>query len=178
MKQLLLMIAVVVLVGCGEKEAAKKPTPKPPNAVPNSSDAKTAIEQAIRIAAREQGGVENIRILEIRSIQLTDINPLAALTQLESLMLFDCQLTDIRPLVKLTRLTYLNLHANKIEDVSDLIRLTMLKELYLDSNQITDVSGLSGLKQLERLHLRENYDLNKAQIAELQKALPDCTILH
>ena len=41
-----------------------------------------------------------------------------------------------------------------------------------------DVSPLKELKQLVSLHLKDNPDLTKAQIAELQKALPNCKISH
>ena len=42
--------------------------------------------------------------------------------------------------------------------------------------QLTDVKGLEKLTQLKTLNLRSNPDLTKAQIAELQKALPNCKI--
>jgi len=38
--------------------------------------------------------------------------------------------------------------------------------------------GLEKLTQSEELALADNPDLTKAQIAELQKALPKCKILH
>jgi len=38
------------------------------------------------------------------------------------------------------------------------------------------VKGLEKLAQLEKLYLQDNPNLTKAQIAELQKALPKCNI--
>jgi 5-bromo-4-chloroindolyl phosphate hydrolysis protein len=38
------------------------------------------------------------------------------------------------------------------------------------------VKGLEKLTKLENLYLRDNLDLTKAQIDELEKALPDCRI--
>jgi len=55
-------------------------------------------------------------------------------------------------------------------------KLTQLKTLYLGKNQLTDVKGLENLTQLTYLDLRANPDLTKAQIDQLQKALPKCTI--
>jgi hypothetical protein len=40
------------------------------------------------------------------------------------------------------------------------------------------VKGLEKLTQLEKLILYVNPDLTKAQIDELQKALPKCKIIH
>ena len=61
-------------------------------------------------------------------------------------------------------------------DVEGLEKLIHLKELRLINNQLTDVKGLEKLTQLEVLNIRGNPDLTKAQIDELQKALPNCKI--
>jgi hypothetical protein len=58
---------------------------------------------------------------------------------------------------------------------ADLEKVTRLD---LGRNQLTDVKGLERLTQLKNLWLKDNPDLTKAQIAELQKALPKCKIEH
>jgi hypothetical protein len=50
--------------------------------------------------------------------------------------------------------------------------------LKLHGNQPTEVTGLEKLTKLTFLNLEDNPDLTKAQIAELQKALPNCNISH
>ena len=65
---------------------------------------------------------------------------------------------------------------NQLTDVKGLEKLTQLRELYLIDNQLTDVKGLEKLTKLLRLSLSNNPDLTKAQIAELQKTLPNCKI--
>ena len=104
MKQILLMIAVVALVGCGKKS-------------PTVEIANPIVEKAIR----------------------------------EELF---------KPKGKLTK--------------ADLENVTWLS---LALNQLTEVpKGLENLTQLKTLRLTNNPDLTKAQIAELQKALPKCKI--
>jgi len=56
------------------------------------------------------------------------------------------------------------------------VDLEKVKELYLGYNQLTSVKGLEKLTQLEDLWLEDNPALTKAQIDELQKALPKCEI--
>ena len=56
---------------------------------------------------------------------------------------------------------------------ADLEKVTIL---VLDGNQLTDVKGLEKLTQLQGLALSGNPGLTKAQIGELQKALPKCKI--
>jgi len=106
MKVLISILIGLLVGGCAS-------TPK---VVPNSPEAKAAIEAAIRKAAKK---------------------PTGELTQ------------------------------------ADLEKVTKLN---LDYNKLTDVKGLEKLTKLERLVLMYNLDLTKAQIAELQKALPKCNI--
>ena len=63
-----------------------------------------------------------------------------------------------------------------LTDVKGLEKLTNLTQLELNGNKLTDVKGLEKLTQLKMLRLQDNPDLTKAQIAELQKALPKCKI--
>ena len=77
----------------------------------------------------------------------------------------------------LEKVELLDLSVNQLSEVpKGLEKLDQLKTLYLYGNQLTDVKGLEKLTQLEELVLADNPDLTKAQIAELQKALPNCEI--
>ena len=120
------------------------------------------IETAIRKAAKKPTGeltkvdYEKVKSLSIYSKQLTDVKGLENLTQLKTLNLSDNELTDVKGLEKLTQLTWLSLLGNKL----------------------TDVTALEKLTQLTSLNLYNNPNLRKAQIDELQKALPNCKITH
>ena len=147
-------------------------------------------------------GLENLTKLTVLNIyenKLTDVKGLEKLTQLDYLSLGSNQLTDLKGLEKLAQLTNLNLSSNQLTEVpKELEKLTQLRELWLDDNQLTSVKGLENLTKLEELYLHasqltdvkglerltqlknlwldNNPDLTKAQIDELQKALPKCRI--
>ena len=94
-----------------------------------------------------------------------------------TLSLANNALTNTKGLEKLTQLKFLHLGNNQLTDVKGLEKLTQLKTLYLSNNQLTEVpKGLEKLMNLTGLDIRYNPDLTKAQIAELQKALPKCNI--
>ena len=77
----------------------------------------------------------------------------------------------------LEKVTKLSFSGKKLTEVpKGLEKLTKLEELYLNINELTDVKGLEKLTQLTVLHLDKTPGLTKAQIAELQKALPKCNI--
>ena len=186
MKQILLMIAVVALVGCGKKDDGNtgvvNPNKPSPKAVPvNIAD--PIVEKAIRKKIKKRSGeltkadYEKVETLYLSGNQLTNVKGLEKLTQLTELDLSLNKLTDVKGLEKLTKLKTLDLGGNKLTVVSNgLENLTQLRQLGLSDNKLTDVKGLEKLTQLRYLNLLNNPDLTKAQIAELQKALPNCDI--
>ena len=151
MKQILLMIAVVALVGCGEKKVPKQheeaPTaPKVKVKKPESPTVEISdpiVEEAIRKQLKKPTG------------ELTE----AELASVTSLSLYDTQITDagLMELAKLKQLTSLDLRYAQITNAG-------LKELVK-------------CKQLTGLHLYDT-KVTKAGVAELKKALPKCRINH
>ena len=124
--------------------------------------------------------LENLAKLE--SLLLSD-NKLAEvpkglekLTQLKDLYINNNKLKVVKDLENLTQLTWLELSSNQLTDLKGLEKLTKLEFLNLYNNQLTDLKGLEKLTQLGELELRDNPDLTKAQIDQLQKALPKCRI--
>ena len=119
-----------------------------------------------------------LRELELSNNKITNLSALQGLKELTRLSLYNNKISDVSALKELTNLKDLQLGRNSISDVSDLRKLIQLNDLLLYKNNISDVSPLKELKQLVSLHLKDNPDLTKAQIDELQKALPKCEITH
>ena len=165
-KQILLIIAVVALVGCGEskeeKAAKAKAAAAETKAAAEAEESAKIIETAIRKAAKKLTGeltkadYEKVRRLFLRFNQLTEAP---------------------KGLEKLPQLKQLHLEHNQLTDVTGLENLKQLESLNLVGNKLTDVKDLENLTQLTELWLKDNPDLTKAQIAELKKALPECKIL-
>ena len=168
------ILTVLVCLSVSLMGADKKPLTKEESA--------KVIEAAIRTSLKKPTGeltkadLGKVRELYFIHDQLTDVKGLEKLNQLTELSLVDNQLTDVKGLEKLTQLRNLWLYSNQLTDVKGLEKLTQLKCLYLNKNKLTDVKGLEKLDQLKVLFLDGNPALTKAQIAELQKALPKCKI--
>ena len=77
----------------------------------------------------------------------------------------------------LRKATHLAIDNRHISDLIPLAKLKQLKEVSLRNNEITDLSPLAGLKNLKALSLQNNPNLTKAELAKLQKALPNCKII-
>ena len=90
----------------------------------------------------------------INSNSVSDLSPLAGLTNLTWLRLRNNSVSDISALAGLTNLTWLNLGGNlMISDISVLSGLTNLETLYLYGNSISDISALASLTNLTFLNL-------------------------
>ena len=196
MKQILLICAVVALVGChaGNKKNASKAKAIAEAKAAAEAEAKRQstiveiadpiVEKAIRDQLKKPTGeltkadLEEVTYLSLKNNQLTEVpKGLEKCAKLKKLILFNNRLTDVSALANLTQLEWLFLDFNQLTDVQGLEKLPQLTGLNIDFNKLTEVpKGLEKLTQLEKLSVKSNFDLTKAQIAELQKALPNCTI--
>ena len=183
----LLLVSVVMLSGCGESEQEK------------------ANYEAIEAEAKDFWGpggpgpiIQSARAERERQRKLTDEQKAAEKKEVKETPTSTSWVSDPsdpnnvkiekaireslkKPTGKLTKADLgkvygLYLTGNQLTDVKGLENLTQLKDLDLSKNQLTSLKGLEKFTQLKYLWLTGNPDLTKAQIAELQKALPKCFI--
>ena len=177
MKQLLLICAVVVLVGCWKKEAPKgeirvrvqrsTPYQELPKVTVGKLITNPIVEKAIRKSLKKPTG------------ELTE----ADLTKVTELSLGNTQITDagLKELAKLQNLTNTNLGYTQITDagLKDIAKMQNLTDLSLSGTKITDacLRDIAKLQKLTYLSLRDTKITNE-NAAELRKALPKCIIRH
>ena len=98
-----------------------------------------------------------MRHLYLPGKNISDLTPLAGLTNLKELYLHHNSISDISPLKGLTGLKELSLEDISIQgNISVLANLTQLEWLSLVNNGISDISPLKGLTNLKRLDLARN----------------------
>ena len=100
--------------------------------------------------------LENLEVLVLVDHHLMDIAPLAGLKKLRALDLANNQIVDVTALSPLSALTFLGLAFNSVSDLSPLSSLDQLQVLLLDENRVADISPLLGLSMLEQVLLRGN----------------------
>ena len=113
----------------------------------------TGLEHAINLKSLWLDGEEVRTGVWGNSNSVSDLSPLAGLTYLEQLDLWENSVSDISPLTGLTNLKHLGLVGNNISDISVLAGLTNLESLFFDGNPISDLSPLAELTKLTRLGL-------------------------
>ena len=95
----------------------------------------------------------NLETLNLGYTAVSDVSSLAGLTNLETLNLNGTDISDVSSLASLTNLETLSLSATAVSDVSSLAGLTNLETLNLNGTDISDVSSLASLTNLETLSL-------------------------
>ena len=120
-------------------------------------------------------GLTNLTDLGVSESNITDITPLAGLTNLRVLHLGGNNISDVTPLAGLTNLTSLYLDYNNISDITPLAGFTNLKVLDLTRNNISDITPLAGLTNLKNLDLDGN-PITASQKTMLEEALPSTSI--
>jgi hypothetical protein len=130
-------------------------------------------------------GMPQLQVLNIFATNVTDAGllHLKGLTRLKRLYLGNTRVTDagLTCLRGLNQLQEMSLWKTKVTNagLEHVEELANLRELYLHSTNISD-AGLAHLKrlnQLERIDLAET-EVTEAGVNELQKALPNCIIIH
>ena len=113
----------------------------------------TGLAHAVNLKEVDLGGEYISGEGNVNSNAISDVSPLAALTQLTWLSLWGTGVSDVSPLANLTQLTLLALWGTGVSDVSPLANLTQLTSLSLGDTAVSDVSPLANLTQLTRLAL-------------------------
>lgn len=105
--------------------------------------------------------------LELSSVDISDLRPLASFVQLEELTLSNDSIADLSPLSGLTNLRSLDIGGNRVSDLRPLSTLANLSELRALQNSISDLTPLSGLNHLFVLGLEANRITDVTPIAHL-----------
>lgn len=106
--------------------------------------------------------------LDFHDNQISDLTPLASLTQLQRLELGNNPIEDITPLANLMNLYRLAIGFNyKTDSLEPLAKLVNLKQLFVCSNQLTDIRPLKALTKLEWVKLCNNKITDLSVLKEL-----------
>lgn len=111
----------------------------------------------------------NLEKLEMQSIEIGSMDPIADLSSLNHLDARNTTLPDgsLDFLDNLTNLRFVDFRGTGLSDISNLSILENLEEIYLRANDITDLSPLSGLTKLTYLNIHTNPVTDISPLANL-----------
>ncbi|MEN8220358.1 MAG: leucine-rich repeat domain-containing protein, partial [Pseudomonadota bacterium] len=98
----------------------------------------------------------NLQTLGCSYNEISDLEPLRALTKLQELGCYSNKISDLEPLRALMNLHKLYCSYNKISDLEPLRALTKLQTLGCSYNEISDLEPLRALTNLQKLSCRKN----------------------
>ena len=150
----------------------KKPVEKLDNTDLLSMDSLTSY-RIIAGHVTSLNGIENcmnLKYLGMSLSRITDLSPMANLKSLVKLQIDqNHNISDISPLAGLTQLEWINMEVNNISDITPLTNLTKMTYLNVMFNPITDISSLKNMKNLEVLLLSNSEIGDISAISEMRK---------
>jgi internalin A len=118
---------------------------------------------------RPLASLTNLKNLNIISDDLVDLRPLAKMKNLESLAIARSPLTDLAPLGELKQLRALVLlFCPKVTDLKPISRLSQLNRLVIGGSPVSDLSPISQLLNLEEIILGNAPVVNLQPLATLR----------
>jgi internalin A len=126
-----------------------------------SAETRKTIDVLLKESGTDDCQAANLELNKLTSIvlydgQISDLKPLASLTNLQAIAAAQNKIVDLRPLTALNKLRALMISSNQIVDVKPLASLNELRIVDLSLNQIVDVKPLAVLKELMYLDLSGN----------------------
>ncbi len=97
--------------------------------------------------------VHELTELDCADQDITNLEGIEALTDLQKLYLQKNDIIDISALSEMVELTHLDLYYNEVEDIKPLMKMSKLNTLNLSRTYITDIGALSGITSLRILNL-------------------------
>ncbi|MBU3181425.1 leucine-rich repeat domain-containing protein [Clostridium psychrophilum] len=168
----LIFICIIMMfaVGCKREESIKiqdvnlenvvrKMIDKPEGKIYKSDVKDITALDATGKNIKDISGIQNLvnlKTLTLEKNSISNIEPLAQLTNLEELNLDNNDIKDISAIKNITSIKSLSLSSNRIDDISDMKNLTNIEKLDLDSNEIMDLSPLSGMSYINYINLSSN----------------------
>ncbi len=98
----------------------------------------------------------NLRYVTLGRNSITGLTPLAGLTFMAGVALFDNQITDLAPLRNLTAVTNLALYKNDIQDLTPLANMSAMGSLNISHNRIVSLGPLGNMTAMTRLDVSSN----------------------
>jgi internalin A len=111
----------------------------------------------------------NVKHLYLGGGNLSDLGPVAKLTQLEGLRASMNQVAVLAPLAGLRKLDQLDLGRTQVKDLTPLKGLTNLTELMLDDTPVDDLTPLAGLTKLQRLSIKRTRVTDVSPLKNMKK---------
>ncbi|WXR62669.1 leucine-rich repeat domain-containing protein [Peptostreptococcaceae bacterium AGR-M142] len=109
----------------------------------------------------------NINLNKTKDNNLSEINDLKYLKNLEYLNISNNNITQIADLATLDSIKVVYANNNKLETIKPFINLKNLEVLCLDDNNIKDITGISELKNLKQLYISNNQIENLEELNNL-----------
>jgi internalin A len=111
--------------------------------------------------------LSNLQTLDCSNTQVSDLAPVAGLSNLRTLYCHDTQVSDLAPVAGLSNLQSLYCFGTQVSDLAPLAGLPNLQRLDCSNTEVSDLAPAAGLPNLQRLRCSNTHVSDLAPVASL-----------
>lgn len=111
----------------------------------------------------------NIQDLYLDRTRVADLTPLVAMIEIHSLALDNTRVTDLTPLAGMTEMINLWVTNTQVADLTPLTAMTSMQYLDLSKTRVTDLSPLVAMTEMENLWLNDTVVADLAPLSAMTK---------
>lgn len=117
--------------------------------------------------------LKNLQILIVSHHALSGIKEVAGLTALKALFVFNNQITSLQGIEKLEQLEQLYVNSNELSSIEEVSSLPNLLELYVNDNRLISLEGLTEMhaENLQKFICMPNRLLKPREILRVERDL-------
>lgn len=113
----------------------------------------------------------NLNVLSLNSTGLSDVSPLAKITNLRELYINDNNIETLTPLNNCEGIQIISVNNNKLSNLSGLEHSLKLAEVYAQSNNINSLEGLENATILSTVNLNDNILIDVSVLSKSKETL-------
>lgn len=111
--------------------------------------------------------LSNLQHLQVPNTQVADLTPIALLDNLQILNIFGTEVADLAPIANLVNLQQLQVYNTHVADLTPISQLINLQLLIISNTQVADLAPIANLTNLQQLFISNTRVADLAPIANL-----------
>lgn len=121
--------------------------------------------------------ISSLSYLNIAGTKVSDLQPIANLFDMETLILSSTAVDNLNPLSALSRLKEIDFSKCKVTSIEPLLKLPEMKSIIMDSTGVADAGSLSRMKRLEEIYA-DGVNSVPLHVNRILDSLPDVLIIY
>ncbi len=121
--------------------------------------------------------ISTLSYLNIAGTGVSDLQPVANLFDMQTLIMNNTAVVNLNPLSGLSRLKEIDFSGSRVTSIEPLLKLPEIKSIIMDSTNVSDVGSISRMKRLEEVYA-DGVNSMPLHVNRILDSLPEVLIIY